>query len=59
MKTSFFTLIPQKIIVRLYNLRRPFRALVAIGFTHPVGAGYNPITLSGHKENMYKMIINY
>jgi hypothetical protein len=48
--TSVFVLISQKIINRFINIRRPFRALIVVGFTRPVGAGYNPIALSGHRK---------
>jgi hypothetical protein len=29
---------------------RPFRAKFLLFVTHPVGVGYNPIALSGHRE---------
>ncbi|MDR2705217.1 MAG: hypothetical protein LBC02_05510 [Planctomycetaceae bacterium] len=51
--TPVFVLISQKIINRFINIRRPFRALIVVGFTRPVGAGNelkNPIALSGHYE---------
>jgi hypothetical protein len=47
-----FTLTPQKIINCLYNICRPFRALTVVGFTRPVGAGYNLTALAGREENI-------
>jgi hypothetical protein len=40
------------------NIRRPFRALIVVGFTRPVGAGYNPTVLSGHKKNIVMKAFN-